>query len=129
MLPLAVDAVADAMFYATNLCSTNRLDAGELFRASRYEATVSALPSVCLLGMFAAAGRLSHVSLKSAQKIRGYDDRDKARREIADHVARLFYFARCFAAALEIDLMVGFRKTVEEVLKRDWKSNPKGGSK
>jgi NTP pyrophosphatase (non-canonical NTP hydrolase) len=121
-----VDAIADAMFYATNLAGSWRLDAGELWRASDF--VVKRMnESSALHGMSATVGRLNRAALKAAQKIRGYDQSEKTRRIVADNIARLFYYARCLGSWLSIDVRRGFEEVAEQVMTRDWKRFPTDG--
>lgn len=77
-------------------------------------------------GMHAAVGRLSHITLKSGQNIRGFADKEYAREQVADAIADVFVFGFNLCTALRLDAGTIFRATAEKVLKRDWKKKPSG---
>lgn len=122
-----IDAIADAMVYTTQLATCWRLDAGTLWRASDTVTWTARPTSLTMLAMAATVGRLNRAALKSEQKIRGYDQRDKTRRIVADNIARLFFFARALGKQLGIDVWKGFVATAEQVMERDWVQFPTNG--
>lgn len=82
------------------------------------------------LGLAVAAGRLAHAVLKADQKIRSLSDPEKARRAVADGVADLSVYAIQVCTAFRLDYGVLLTQTAEDVMQRDWKSNPEtGGAK
>lgn len=122
------DSVADAMVYTTQLLTGNRLDMVALHGALVLPPAYAFDGS--LLGAVAAAARLCRAALKSAQKIRGFDNRDKQRRVVADNAARVFAFLRCFAGAYPGfgDVDAAYLDTVDKVvLKRNWKVDKAAG--
>lgn len=121
------DAIADAMVYATQLATCWRLDAGTLWRVSDICNWTARTTSLVMLAMAATVGRLSRAALKSEQKIRGYDQRDKTRRIVADNIARLFFLARALGKQFGIDVWKGFVATAEQVMTRDWIAFPTNG--
>lgn len=77
-------------------------------------------------GFNRAIGRLSHVVLKSSQKIRGFDDKEYAREQIADAIADVWIFGLNLCTFFRIDGGTLLRATAAKVLKRNWKADPTG---
>ena len=78
-------------------------------------------------GFAVTAGRLAHTVLKNAQKIRGMDDMEKARHNIADGVADLMVFSMQLCTCFRLDMGTLFKLTAEKVLERDWTKKPQDG--
>lgn len=79
------------------------------------------------LSLAAAQGRACHALLKARQRIRGYDDPEKVRAEVADACADLLIFTMGLCTTHRLDfgkLLVG---TANEVMERDFKKFPKNG--
>lgn len=115
------DSIADAMVYTTQLLTANRLDMVRLWEATG--GSTARQWETALVGAAAAAGRLSRAALKSAQKIRGFENREKQRRVVADNATRVFCCLRAFGSiyAGGIDVECAYLHTVDKVvLKRDW---------
>ena len=71
-------------------------------------------------GLVSASGRISHATLKHHQKIRGYDDREKYRAEIADAIADISVYAMQLATCLRLDFWTLVAETAADVMQRDW---------
>lgn len=86
--------------------------------------------AVALLGLLAATGKMQHIAMKSYQKIRGYDDEHKCRREIADALADHAIFATQLATKFRLDYGTLYKETLKAELGddgRDWIKNPQTG--
>lgn len=70
------------------------------------------------------AGRLSHIALKNAQKIRGLGDREAMRAAMTDAVADLCVFATQCCTELRVDFGTLYYETIKEVTSRDWVAHP-----
>ena len=111
-----IDAVGDVLIFAAQLCTHFRVDLGTLVRLAG-NATGS-------YDMFIAIGKLNHAVLKSAQRIRGYDDRERARIAVAHCMIGVIRGVASFAS----DLDRAFFSTAETVMKRNWKINTQNGA-
>lgn len=76
------------------------------------------------LGIVEEVGELSHAILKNKQRIRGFDDQDKFLNEAGDAIADMTVFAMQLCTKYRLDFGVLLQETIEEVLKRDWATNP-----
>ncbi len=118
----AVDALGDVLVYAGQLAISNRLALGPLL------VPVGKAPRLTV-----AAGRLAHVVLKRAQRIRrGAGSVEQYRADLAAAIARVADAAleiadRCradgFLAPADVYLQIG-----EQVLDRNWTANPTTGA-
>jgi hypothetical protein len=106
------DAVADTAIYAIQLCTLLRLDAASLMAPP--STGFYALPSA-----MAIAGRLSHVALKSHQRIRGMGDPEASRRAFAEVLATLFGLLHLRARGVGKQLYPLVAEVAEQVMKRD----------
>ena len=80
----------------------------------------------CVLGMSEEVGEVSHLLLKSSQKIReGENGLDLDL--FADGIADTLIFGLQALSILGIDAEKEISKTIEQVLQRDWKSSPSTG--
>ena len=81
------------------------------------------------IGMSEEVGELSHIILKASQKIRegisGKIDKDM----VADGFADTVIYGTQLLSKLGIDAEEAIRKTIDNVLKRDWASNRKDADK
>jgi NTP pyrophosphatase (non-canonical NTP hydrolase) len=76
------------------------------------------------LGVAEESGELCHAVLKSMQKIRGFDDRDKLRDAAGDAIADCTIYLMQAATALRLDFETLLKLTAEKVMQRDWVTNP-----
>lgn len=111
-----LDAVADVCIYATQLATAHRLDFGVLIAAGR---ELSASTSVDV-----SVGRMAHAVLKTEQRIRGYDDPEKGRFEVAQALVQLVCRLDRMTGAMGADLTETYVSTAAHVLARDWKADP-----
>lgn len=82
--------------------------------------------SEALLGLLAAAGRLSHLMLNVSQGRRGLEHgTEELRQKVADALADHSVFAHMAATAARLDYWTLVERTAEEVMKRNWKEHPK----
>lgn len=81
-----------------------------------------------VLGMTEEVGEICHHVLKGEQKIRGGVDGIN-KKEVADRVADVFIYGINLLTELGIDAESVVSRTINDVLKRDWKKNPGGGDK
>ena len=118
----ALDAVADICIYATNLCTGLRLDFWALNHVG-FEMDMARV----VVRSAAAAGRLQHAVLKSAQGIRGMHDPEKYRRAAASAVHGLVreMSSACYMFGADLETVV--TEVAEEVMKRTWKKWPETG--
>ena len=79
------------------------------------------------LGMGEEVGETQHYLLKRNQKIREGTTSDCVK-EIADGVIDTMVYGIQLLSELGLDAEEQFNKVVDEVVKRDWKNNPKGGN-
>lgn len=115
-----LDAIGDACIYATQLATTQRLDFGALLWASQ-ELAHSQPVDVAL-------GRIAHAVLKTEQRIRGFDDPEKGRFEVANALLQLLHRLRTIARYMQSELPDVYLDTAEQVLKRDWVADPMTGA-
>jgi NTP pyrophosphatase (non-canonical NTP hydrolase) len=80
------DAIADIGVFAIQLCTSLRLDAGTLMQPPAEFVQVKHALSI--------AGRLSHVCLKTLQRIRGMQDAETSRRAFAAVLVDLFVWCQ-----------------------------------
>ena len=131
-----VDAIADILVYATQMCTNLRLDFGVLLQAGEaletelvkkgvHDPASKDLASIgwSLLGLTAAVGRIHHATLKNKQKIRGYDDEVKYRTEVADSTVHVGRFCTRICKALGLNVYEEYIRISEKVMKRDWTKN------
>lgn len=119
-----VDAIGDALIYATQLCTDLRLDFGVLLREAKKRIPRRPVPT---FGVHASAvGKISHAILKSSQGIRSFDDCDRLRSVIADALGILFW-SLCTISSPWMDIEDAYRLTAEHVMARDWKADPVRG--
>jgi NTP pyrophosphatase (non-canonical NTP hydrolase) len=76
-------------------------------------------------GMSEEIGEMSHWYLKGKQGIRGVTA-SQAKEQMADAFADTVIYGVQAMTALNLNAEDVLRKTLEIVLKRDWKNNPKG---
>ncbi len=79
------------------------------------------------LSLTVGAGKLAHMRLKSLQNIRGFGDRNVARKAAADAIADILVFLTQLATDMRLDLWTIYRMTAEEVMQRDFKADPVTG--
>jgi hypothetical protein len=115
------DAVGDIMVFSTQLCTDSRLDFGTLLR------NTEGVLEKCgpLRGLNSTVGWLSHVALKTSQRVRGFDDPVKGHCAYAQHLQRLLINVRQFS---QIDIERAYVDVAEHVMKRDWRQDPSGRS-
>lgn len=113
----AEDAYGDILVYVTQLCTSQRLDAGtimaEVTMPSRRHFT--SIPRAC--------GRLAHCALKTRQGIRGYGDKTFSRAQFCERIAHLVS-AVPWEAPPAIDVRGAYVRVAEEVMRRNWKADP-----
>jgi hypothetical protein len=114
-----VDAVGDAMIYGTQVATSFRLDFGTIWETAKLEAVSPRLEPHEVMAI--GAGRICHVALKSEQRIRGMDDREVARRAMANALGWLLAGARWLGEVHRLDIENAYFSTAEEVLKREWR--------
>lgn len=112
-----IDAVGDVLVWATQLATNCRLDFGVLLN---YGYSPDAEP---LKGLIIAQARIAHVAIKEEQRIRGYDDSERVRTEVAENLVRLISNLRAVCNATLV-LEQAYIDTAEHVLKRNWKADP-----
>src|SRR5262249_37358532 len=130
--------------YASNLCGHFRLDFWSLAGAARgfLEAVLSvdgmritdpadgrwfaAEDAVYRLPVW--AGKLDHAVLKAAQRIRGLDDAEAARRAVAVALYGLTFWLQGFLALDgDLDLFSVVLPVAEKVMQRRWRERPIDG--
>lgn len=77
------------------------------------------------LGVCEEAGELAHAVLKHEQGIRGLTSQDAYRAEAGDAVADAVIYLMQVCTALRLDFGTLVTATAENVMRRDWKRNPK----
>lgn len=82
-----------------------------------------------VLGMAEEVGELCHYILKRAQKIREAADEQEVQEQIADGFADCVIFGIQLMENEGLDAEKVLAKTIKDVLKRDWLSNPSKGVK
>lgn len=85
--------------------------------------------ATAVLALAATSGRISHLILKSNEKIRQLGDETTARKAVADAIADQLIFLTQLATTLRLDLGTLYEKTAEQVMLRDFKRFPKNGLK
>lgn len=78
-----------------------------------------------VFGFGKAIGRVSHIVLKTSQGIRGFDDPEYARQQVADAIADVFIFGINLCTHFRIDAGTLLFTTSQEVLARNWKLGKK----
>ena len=112
------DALGDILVYTTQLCTLHKLDFGALSSNLR-EIEVSVDVGWKLIGV--ATGRISHVVLKSFQKIRGFHEPEVAQRHIAHAVIQLTRGIRALAPMSNTPVLRElYFQISHDVLKREW---------
>ena len=76
----------------------------------------------------AGAGKIAHATLKSSQRIRGFEDEERLRAAVGDGIADILIFSCQLCTVLRLDIGTLFRGTADLVLKRDWRGNPHDGT-
>lgn len=117
-----MDAVGDVMIYLFNYC--NKMDIMLVDCISDRE---SELYGAGTTSAMIHLGRLVHADLKSTQGIRGYDDPNKARREIIANIAGLYYSLSNYCLRFDLTIQDCIKLAFYEIMKRDWIVDPKGG--
>lgn len=79
------------------------------------------------LGVCEEAGELAHAVLKHAQRIRGYDDREKFVEEAGDAIADCAIYLMQVCTILRLDFETLLEETALRVMNRDWKRSPRDG--
>lgn len=120
-----IDGAGDAMVYLCQLLTRYRIAIAPVLKCPP---STSGRPRHAEL--LIEAGRLSHVVLKSAQKIRGYGDPETSRRAVFMCACRLVGALKRFLLGEQIadDLERIFDQTAAIVLARSWKANPQTGA-
>lgn len=132
------DACADILVYACNDCTTMRLDFDQLSEglpgynelsadyvreyADNGDHSDEEFPWTCG-DLDKAVGRLAHVTLKTEQKIRGYNDANKSRFGIAQALSRVIACVLHVGEVCEFNIRQAFIATTTEVMQRDWKND------
>lgn len=80
--------------------------------------------ALAVLKLAAAIGRIQHANLKASQGLRGFDDKDKLRREVLDAGCDVSIFLMQQFTTQRLDFWTAVHGTAEQVLKRDWKLRP-----
>jgi len=83
----------------------------------------TSLPEWQVLGVCEEAGELAHAILKMRQGIR-----ESTKEDAADAFGDIVIYGIQVMTLLGIDAEEAIRKTVSDVLKRDWKRFPKNGT-
>lgn len=120
-----VDACADALIFATGLCTVLRLDFGTLVEHAlrRPKQPHSDRYLVFLVG------RLAHLTLKNLQRIRGIDD-DTYREGVAECVSEMWDRLAAVARENAFDMESAYAETMERVILRDFRADAeKGGER
>lgn len=112
----AVDALSDITIYLADYCWREDIKLSELYLSEKPDLVYS---------LYVVMGKLSHITLKRHQGIRGYDNIDKYRKEQGELLTNLV--AELKDLALDygdkkplIDIM---RETWEKVKQRNWIKN------
>lgn len=111
-----LDAIGDICVYATQLANAHRLDFGVLLLATSERQPTQPVD--------VTLGRIAHAVLKTEQRIRGYDNPEKGRREVAENLVSVLYRLRDQALILGSDLEEVYATVAARVLQRDWKADP-----
>lgn len=110
--PELLDAVGDALIFLAQLLTLNRLSIGPLLK---YASTHPVGDPVV------QAGKLAHIVLKRAQKIR-------TQRSDEEHRELLSMQAHAIVRSFGMDARRAFAETAKTVLARDWVKNPTTGA-
>jgi hypothetical protein len=113
------DAFGDVCVYASQLCTSARLDFSTVMREVRIYALTDDYDPDRLMS---AAGDLAHVVLKRSQSIRGFDQDDFYREKLFDAIVTAILVAMHKANIIDPDSV--FTHVAESVMKRDWVNNP-----
>jgi len=128
-----LDAIGDICVYALDFCFTADISMGDVLyfdnEMCEWERSHISVPPedqrivpILQEGLAYFIGKLSHHTLKQAQKIRNTEDHDFWIKHSMCHIWRL-----CFRLCREIngvDLSNLVRSVTNEVLKRDWSQSP-----
>ena len=110
--PELLDAVGDALIFLAQLLTLNRLSIGPMLK---YASTHPVGDPVV------QAGKLAHIVLKRAQKIR-------TQRSDEEHRELLSMQAHAIVRSFGMDARRAFTETAKTVLARDWVKNPTTGA-
>lgn len=110
--PELLDAVGDALIFLAQLLTLNRLSIGPMLK---YASTHPVGDPVV------QAGKLAHIVLKRAQKIR-------TQRSDEEHRELLSMQAHAIVRSFGMDARRAFAETASTVLARDWVKNPATGA-
>jgi NTP pyrophosphatase (non-canonical NTP hydrolase) len=121
-----IDALCDILIFGCNAATALRLDfctlVNDLGPLSDEEfASFEAKDPLHVLPW--GIGAFAHVVLKEQQKIRGFDDIEKARTIGGCALRRIFTVVRYMLLQLDHDAFVAFDVTAKEVLARDFNKN------
>lgn len=131
-----IDGIGDTMVYAGQLLGRNRLAiSGVLAIADHYRRQFGRTVEVAEIAKHALleVGKLNHLVLKTAQKIRvGTAGHDVYRERLVEHLGRCIGITQlhCLAnmmVAGAADLSAVYIRVGAEVLARDWKKNTATG--
>lgn len=112
--PELLDAVGDALIFLAQLLTLNRISIGPLLKyASTHPVWVIGDPVV-------QAGKLAHIVLKRAQKIRTQRSDEEYRELLSTQ-------AHAIVRSFGMDARRAFVETAKTVLARDWVKNPATG--
>lgn len=114
------DAIADIVIYLCDFCARFGIDIPEEDTLAEFDAI--------LLDLTICYGDLLHAVLKTHQGIRGYDDKEFAKKSVTLAVARLLYALVIFTMESEIDSPedLAYQVFINKIEKRDWVANPEG---
>lgn len=73
------------------------------------------------LGVAEEAGEFVHAVLKHKQKIRGYEDEEFFKKELADAFGDIMIYGTQALSICGIDAEEAVKTTIETILKRKWK--------
>ncbi len=121
-----IDAIGDFMVYSVNLCTKMRLDFYNIM-AHADNLLGSRTGMDTLIEIWKNVGKLSHVILKSEQKIRGYEDKAVTRRDACIVIARLVSAVTELAFTNDISTEATLLGVAKEVMQRDWIKYPLTG--
>ncbi len=80
-----------------------------------------------VLGACEEVGELCHVVLKTRQKIRGYDNKEKSTREKRDAIGDICIYLMGVCDANNFSLREIIQETAQHVMKRNWTKNKLNG--
>jgi NTP pyrophosphatase (non-canonical NTP hydrolase) len=81
------------------------------------------------VGAVEEMGELARAILKNAQKIRGFDDKQKFLEASGDAIADIIVYLTQLATNLRLDIGQLFYETAKVVMERDWTKHPKDADK